>query len=595
LSISNIVKPSLATITLTGTTINITGTPTTSDTNVVFSFNMTSSCETVPFTDNIDVLAGCTAPTITTHPSSITACNTPSGTFSVTAAGTAPLSYQWKLNGSDIIGQINSSLNATANGSYTVVVTNSCGSVTSNAATLVTNLSPSGGGVQTPINISVGTPYSKTITYTGITPLNISNIIKPSWLSIVLVGNVVTISGTPTIGDIGSADYSFDIVNVCGSQSTSTTGGTVITNCVNVGGGSIAGNLNPVFNVNETYILSGLTGTAPFNITTVVTGGSIVSGQGTNTVVVKWTANGTITFNVTNCGGSGSTTVFENIIVITANTENDSFSIDVNNTLTNLVTNNDTVCSSGVTTYELNTNVSNGTLTFNSNGTFEYIPLLNYTGTDSFTYNIKCNGIILDTSTVNITINPYTANAVNDNYSTGFGIPYNGTVVTNDTPCNTGNTYYKLINGTVTNGSVIFNSNGTFTFTPNSLLTGSFRYEILCGISLATAVVLDTATVTITITCTPVTNFDIVGDIVTFDNHQETFTLENINGTPPHTIQWIVGGGNIINGQGTTTLNVVFTQKQNTFVKAIVTNCGNAIVEKTKFVSISLPPCCDCC
>ncbi len=66
-------------------------------------------------------------------------------TFSVTATGTAPLSYQWQKNGTAISGATSSSYTTPAettsdNGAlFTVVVTNSVGSVTSNAATLTVN------------------------------------------------------------------------------------------------------------------------------------------------------------------------------------------------------------------------------------------------------------------------------------------------------------------------------------------------------------------------------------------------------------------------------------------------------------------------
>jgi Immunoglobulin domain len=62
-------------------------------------------------------------------------------TFTVTATGTAPLSYQWRFNGSSIGGAIASSytiLSAQANdaGSYSVVVSNVAGTVTSSNAQL---------------------------------------------------------------------------------------------------------------------------------------------------------------------------------------------------------------------------------------------------------------------------------------------------------------------------------------------------------------------------------------------------------------------------------------------------------------------------
>jgi MBG domain (YGX type)/Immunoglobulin domain/Galactose oxidase, central domain len=86
----------------------------------------------------------CTSPSITTSPSSTTKTVGDSVTFSVSASGTAPLSYQWRKNSVNIGGATTSSYTipsvVVANaGSYDVVVTNSCGSATSTAAVLTVN------------------------------------------------------------------------------------------------------------------------------------------------------------------------------------------------------------------------------------------------------------------------------------------------------------------------------------------------------------------------------------------------------------------------------------------------------------------------
>ena len=83
-------------------------------------------------------------PTITTQPKSQTVDEGSSVTFSVVATGTAPLSYQWKKNGSNISGATSStykisSAKTSDAGSYTVTVSNSVGSVTSSAASLTVN------------------------------------------------------------------------------------------------------------------------------------------------------------------------------------------------------------------------------------------------------------------------------------------------------------------------------------------------------------------------------------------------------------------------------------------------------------------------
>ncbi len=89
-----------------------------------------------------------TAPSITTHPASQTAPVGSNVTFSVVASGATTLAYQWKKDGVDIAGATNATL--TLNnvqpsdaGSYTVVVSNSLGAVTSNPATLTVTTGPS--------------------------------------------------------------------------------------------------------------------------------------------------------------------------------------------------------------------------------------------------------------------------------------------------------------------------------------------------------------------------------------------------------------------------------------------------------------------
>src|SRR5258707_6887554 len=84
-------------------------------------------------------------PSITTQPASETVTAGQSATFTVTASGTAPLSYQWQKNHSDITGATSSSYTTPAtttadnNSTFDVVVTNSAGSMTSNTATLTVN------------------------------------------------------------------------------------------------------------------------------------------------------------------------------------------------------------------------------------------------------------------------------------------------------------------------------------------------------------------------------------------------------------------------------------------------------------------------
>jgi len=97
----------------------------------------------------LTVTASAVAPTITAQPANKTVTAGQTATFSVTATGTAPLSYQWKKNGAAIGGGTSASYTTPAtiasdnNAKFTVTVTNSVSSDTSNAATLTVDVPPS--------------------------------------------------------------------------------------------------------------------------------------------------------------------------------------------------------------------------------------------------------------------------------------------------------------------------------------------------------------------------------------------------------------------------------------------------------------------
>jgi alpha-tubulin suppressor-like RCC1 family protein len=85
---------------------------------------------------------GPTAPSITAQPASVTVTAGATASFGVTAAGSAPLTYQWQKDGAPIDGATSASYATPAttiddNGAlFTVIVSNAAGSVTSTAATL---------------------------------------------------------------------------------------------------------------------------------------------------------------------------------------------------------------------------------------------------------------------------------------------------------------------------------------------------------------------------------------------------------------------------------------------------------------------------
>ena len=115
--------------------------------SAMYSVTVTNSCNTITTTPVAIVVNA--IPTITTQPSaSSTLCSGQAFNASVTASSTIAITYQWKKAGTTIIsGQTASSMSiasiATSDAStYTVDVTNSCGTVTSSGDILTVNSSP---------------------------------------------------------------------------------------------------------------------------------------------------------------------------------------------------------------------------------------------------------------------------------------------------------------------------------------------------------------------------------------------------------------------------------------------------------------------
>ena len=114
---------------------------TSTDSGAVFTVVVSNSAGTAISTHaTLTVTANAVPPTVSTQPQNLSVLPGASASFWVSATGTSPLTYQWKKNGSDIPGATTSSYstpptsNADSGALYSVVVTNSAGSATSNPA-----------------------------------------------------------------------------------------------------------------------------------------------------------------------------------------------------------------------------------------------------------------------------------------------------------------------------------------------------------------------------------------------------------------------------------------------------------------------------
>jgi|GEM_PF-2225366 len=141
--------------------------------------------------------------------------------------------------------------------------------------------------------------------------------------------------------------------------------------------------------------------------------------------------------------------------------------------------------------------VSNGTLVLNADGTFSYTPDANYNDVDSFIYQLSDGKGGVDQATVNLTGTPVDdlADAVDDAYGTAVDTALVVTaatgVLSNDTDAE-GDPFTASLLSDVSDGTLAFNTDGSFSYTPNSGFSGldRFTYQVTGG---------DSATVTVTV------------------------------------------------------------------------------------------------
>ncbi|HKR05852.1 MAG TPA: T9SS type A sorting domain-containing protein [Bacteroidia bacterium] len=185
--------------------------------------------------------------------------------------------YQWKNNGVDITGATSTTYNVTAAGSYTCLVTATCGTFTTTARVITAftlpTVSLAANGPTTFCNSSVN--LTATINGSGV---------STTWKR----NGVVFFTGFSQVqaaSETGS--YVCEVTGVCG---------TVVTNTINV-------------TANKSPVLSAITGSTGFcassagNVYSVApqagvtfnwtlpTGGTVTNGQGTNSVTVSFAAN----------------------------------------------------------------------------------------------------------------------------------------------------------------------------------------------------------------------------------------------------------------------------------------------------------------
>jgi len=290
---------SVSTITGTATNAN-TGNPVAG----TFSFTapgtmpVTTASQSVTFTPldlnnyttaSGSVIVAITDPVIFVQPVSVTNVLGSNAVFSVTAAGTAPLNYQWFQNGAALPGAtasnlVNNAIKDSDAGSYVVVITNSVGSVTSSIVTLTITHPPV--FVTEPVSqvVNQGVTVNFSVSANGTTPFTYQ------WLK----------NGSPLIdgGNVsGSTSKKLFLSSVTGNDTANYS--VIVTN---------ADGVNTSTNASLTVIVSPVITSQPLSVTNIAGAAAVFSVTNIGTSpVYRWYMNGT---NLLSDGGkiSGSST-----------------------------------------------------------------------------------------------------------------------------------------------------------------------------------------------------------------------------------------------------------------------------------------------
>ncbi len=297
---------------------------TTSDSGSTFDVVVSNGAGTVTSnTATLTVNAAAVAPTITTQPTNQTVTAGQTATFSVVASGTAPLSYQWQKNGTNISGATSltyttpATTTADSGSTFRVIVTNSAGSATSNAATLTVNpavVAPAITGQPTNQSVTAGQTATFTVTATGTAPLSYQ------WQK-----NGTNISGatsstytTPatTISDSGST---FDVLVTNTAGSVTSAAATLTVTTVPVAPTITTQPVNQTVTAGQTATFTATaTGTAPLSYQWQKNGANISGATSSSyTTPAATTSDSGSTFGVVVSNSAG--TVTSNAATLTVN------------------------------------------------------------------------------------------------------------------------------------------------------------------------------------------------------------------------------------------------------------------------------------
>jgi hypothetical protein len=493
---------------------------------------------------------------ITTQPTNQTTCTGSAATFSVTATGST-LTYQWRKNGANIPGATSSSYTIAAAipsdaGSYDVIVTGSCGTITSNAATLSLNTAPI---------ISIH-PQSQAACAGGTLKLYV--VASGSGLTYVWRKNGIVIPAanmdTLTLSPVdANTAGSYDVIVSSSCATTSTSNAATIT-------------------VNNPVVIT--TDPGPQN---VCIGGNIsitVAATGTAPISYQWRKNGinipgavSSTYTITNATPANAgnySTIVSNACGQVVTTP-DTLIVTNGVTITSQPT-NQTACTGSAATFTLTASGSALTYQWRKGG-------IAITGATSATYTIPAT-VAGDAGSYDVVVTGSCGSVTSNTVTLTLNAPPSiNTQPTNKTVCTGGTTSLTVVaSGTGLTyqwrkGGVNISGATAATYTITNASAGNAgSYDVVVSNSCGGSVTSNTVTVTVsnaaTITSQPSSQTVCAGAIATFS--------VTATGAAPVSYQWRKNGS-AITGATNATYQIVNTLTSNAglYDVVITTGCGS--------------------
>lgn len=202
-------------------------------------------------------------------------------------------SYRWQLNGNNITGATNQTYNATIAGNYSVIVSVNCALDTSNTITITSGVTPSAAiNALGPINFCIG----NYVTLVAITGIGLSY----QWQ---VNGNNISGGTSSSYFATSSGNYSVIVSNNCGNSISNI----IFVNVTSVPGSvdTIAGPTSFCRFTTQTFSVAPAAGATNY-VWSVPPQATIISGQGTNSIIVNFKTNqGYVTVKAANQCGVG--------------------------------------------------------------------------------------------------------------------------------------------------------------------------------------------------------------------------------------------------------------------------------------------------